>query len=284
MFKNRKIILEKNYKISYIRSMKPKKGQRLRDLICQWPSGAVYTQIYLTKAGYSADLVKSYRKAGWIERVGTGAFKRCGDTVDWMGGMYAVQQQLGIRVHAGGRTALALQGYAHYGRMKEDAAYLFGSHTVRLPKWFKVRDWGIKLNYKRTIFLPYDMDESFTEYRHRGVTIRISSLERAIIEVVYLTPSEHGFDEAQKLMELLAALRPRVIQSLLERCDSVRTKRLFLYLAEKADHPWFRRLDVGAIDLGSGNRMLVEGGKLNRKYMISVPIQREKGREKKHLE
>lgn len=267
----KKIILAMNYKILYIGNMKARKGQRLKELVCHWPWGAVYTQIYLTEAGYSADLVKSYRKAGWIEWVGTGAFSRCGDTVDWMGGLYAIQKQLEVRVHAGGRTALELQGYAHYGRMSGDVANLFGSHTVRLPKWFKVHDWGVKLNYKRTIFLPYDLEESFTEYHHRGFKIRISSLERAIIEVVYLTPSDHGFDEAQKLMDMLTTLRPAVVQALLERCDSVRTKRLFLYMAEKAGHAWFRCLNTEAINLGSGNRMLVKGGKLNRKYMISVP-------------
>ena len=269
--KKMKIKLAIDYHISYIGNMKAKKGQLLKSLICHWPSGAVYTQIYLTGRGYSADLVKSYRYAGWIESIGTGAFKRCGDTVDWLGGLYAIQKQLNLPIHAGGYSALELQGYAHYGRRRGHKAYLFGPHTVRRPKWFRDRNWGVEVTYKRTIFLPYDLAESFTEFPYKGFTLRISSLERAMLEVIYLTPAEHGFDEVQKLMDMLTGLRPPVVQALLERCDSVRAKRLFLHMADKAGHSWFRYLDIGAIDLGSGNRALVPGGKLDRKYMISIP-------------
>lgn len=266
-----KINLANDYNIFYIRSMKAKKGQLLRELICKWPLGAVYTQVYLTEAGYSADLAKSYRKAGWVESIGTGAFKRCGDAVDWLGGLFAIQEQLSLPIHAGGYSALELQGYAHYARRSDKGAYLFGPHTVRPPKWFRDRNWGVPITYKRTIFLPYNLPESFAEFGYKGFTVRISSLERAILEMVYLTPMDHGFDETQKLMDMLTSLRPAVVQDLLERCDSVRVKRLFLYMADKAGHSWFQHLNRAAIDLGSGNRVIVAGGKLNRKYMISVP-------------
>jgi hypothetical protein len=48
-------------------------------------------------------------------------------------------------------------------------------------------------------------------------------------------------------------------------------RRLFLYLAEQHQHSWFQRLDVDALDLGTGNRSIVQGGHLDPKYLITVP-------------
>jgi hypothetical protein len=62
---------------------------------------------------------------------------------------------------------------------------------------------------------------------------------------------------------------------LLEKCTSVKVKRLFLHLAELHRHPWVRQLDPTKVDLGSGKRALVPGGKLDPKYLITVPTRAE---------
>ena len=49
--------------------------------------------------------------------------------------------------------------------------------------------------------------------------------------------------ECFELMEGLNNLPPKQVQTLLENCQSVKVKRLFLYMAEKADHRWFKQLD-----------------------------------------
>jgi len=67
-------------------------------------------------------------------------------------------------------------------------------------------------------------------------------------------------------------LRADVVQSLLEQCASVKVKRLFLHLAEKHNHAWFKSLDLAKVSLGSGKRMLVPGGRLDPKYLITVPV------------
>ena len=48
-------------------------------------------------------------------------------------------------------------------------------------------------------------------------------------------------------------------------------KRLFLYMAEKAQHPWLNYLDLQKIDSGKGNRSLVEKGIYVLKYKITIP-------------
>ena len=72
-------------------------------------------------------------------------------------------------------------------------------------------------------------------------------------------------------MEGLATLSPRRLQKLLEACQSVKVKRLFLFLAERHNHAWFKRLDVSGVDLGAGKRALVDHGRYDAKYRITVP-------------
>lgn len=72
-------------------------------------------------------------------------------------------------------------------------------------------------------------------------------------------------------MEGLNNLRPVSVQKLLQNCTSVKVKRLFLYMAEKAGHEWFSFLDTDKIDLGHGKRMITRGGSLNVKYQITIP-------------
>jgi hypothetical protein len=251
--------------------MSTKNPPKINQLISQWPKGAVFTQKYLTQLGYYRDLVKKYRKGKWIKPVGNGAFKLYHDDVDWYGGLYSLQKQLKLTIHAGGKTALELKGYAHYLRPKEHECYLFGSAGDKLPKWFLDYNWGINVLYKATNLLSEDFIKALSEYRHKEFGITISSPERAVLEMLYYVPSKQGFDEALKIMEGLLGLRPTLVQELLEQCRSVKVKRLFLYMAEKLQLPWFSKLNLKSVDLGSGKRVIVKGGVLDKKYKITVP-------------
>ena len=56
------------------------------------------------------------------------------------------------------------------------------------------------------------------------------------------TPDENVaaiFETAENYMAPLMTLRDEVVQDLLERCHSVKVKRVFLYLAEKLKLPVF---------------------------------------------
>ena len=61
------------------------------------------------------------------------------------------------------------------------------------------------------------------------------------------------------------------MQTLLEQCNSVKVRRLFLFMAEKANLPIFKHLDLARIELGSGNRAIVRDGAYNARYKITVP-------------
>ena len=72
-------------------------------------------------------------------------------------------------------------------------------------------------------------------------------------------------------MSALTTLRPRLVQELLEKCCSVKAKRLFMYLAEKHKHAWVKKIDTAKVDLGKGKRSLCKNGHYDSKYQIVVP-------------
>lgn len=238
-------------------------------LISNWSDGVVYTQRYLSSLGYYHDLVRRYKKSKWIEQIGPGAYKKYGDTVNFQSGIQAIQHQLGLSIHPGGRTALEWQGYAHYLRFQQ-RYFLFGKMGERLPKWFMDAGWEVPFTYHRTQLFG-DIEIGLTTYDYKNLSLMISAPERAAMEMLYLLPKFQGFDEANKIMNGLLALRPGLVQTLLENCQSVKVKRLFLYLADCNEVPWFEELDLEKIKLGSGKRAIVKGGKYNAKYQISVP-------------
>jgi hypothetical protein len=53
--------------------------------------------------------------------------------VDWPGALFTLQTQLGLPVHAGGKTALERKGYAHYLPAKQKRVFLYGPSGLALP-------------------------------------------------------------------------------------------------------------------------------------------------------
>jgi len=110
-----------------------------------------------------------------------------------------------------------------------------------------------------------------TGFGENGFSVKISSPERAAMEMLHLVPGKVGFEEALLIMENLTNLRSKIVQMLLAMCRSIKVKRLFMYMAESHGHPWVSELDISGIDLGKGKRMIVPKGSYNAKYLITVP-------------
>lgn len=238
------------------------------------PQGVVFLTSWLASQGYSLDLQKHYKKSGWIESIGTGALIRAGDKVDYLGGLYALQAQGDLSIHVGGRTALSLLGRGQYVDFSAGRTILIGGVKEILPLWFRKKDWGTRIDYYTTSFLPSDL--GLTEFPIKEFSIKISSPARAILECLYLAPKYQELFECYELMEGMGNLRPRSVQQLLESCSSVKVKRLFLYFAEKLKHDWLEFVDLSKVDLGTGARSLVKNGVYISKYKITVPKEFEK--------
>lgn len=194
---------------------------------------------------------------------------RQSDQVDYLGGVYALQTQLGKTIHPAAKTALAIQGRAHYLEFSTQGVQLFGGSNESLPSWFARRDWGVSINYKASGFLPADL--GLVDVEHKNFAVKVSAPARALMECLYLAPGSQPLVEVFELMGGLNNLRPALTQALLEACQSVKVKRLFMFMAQKAGHDWFDFLDLKKIDLGSGKRSIVKHGIYVPEYQITIP-------------
>ncbi|OIO59694.1 MAG: hypothetical protein AUJ82_05555 [Verrucomicrobia bacterium CG1_02_43_26] len=244
-------------------------GKKLKNLLEKWPFGTVATTAWFKDLSISTQLVQHYIRDKWIESIGWGAYKRVNDEVKWYGGLSSLQKQVGLPIHVGGPTALFLRGNAHYVRLKSDEVFLFSLVNTRLPKWFLEYDWGLVIEEVKTSMLPEEVAINSLDYK--GVGIAVSSLERAILESLYLCPDKFDLLECYQILEGLVNLRPQIVQDLLVQCSSIKVKRLFLYMADKAQLPVFKHLKLGEIDLGSGDRMIVKKGVYDKKYQLCLP-------------
>ncbi len=244
---------------------------KINRLLSSTPRGIVLLSSWLTKQGYSLELIRRYRQTGWLESIGTGADIRSGDEVDCYGALYSLQTQRNLTVHSGGRSALAMLGKAHYLELDAKKLILFGSKHDRLPIWFKEHDWQMNIEYHSSDFLPAAMGLSKVQVKE--FKIKVSNEIRALMECLHLAPRQQELIECYELMESMNNLHPKKVQKLLEHCTSVKVKRLFLCLAEKIKHDWFNYLDLSKIYLGSGKRSIIQNGTLDKKYQITIPHQ-----------
>jgi hypothetical protein len=219
--------------------------------------------------GFSTQLLNRYKKSNWIYSIGRGAWMRVGDTPTYQGALFSLQRQANLNIHLGGKTALSLLGKAHYLELSTKQIVLFGSSKEKLPAWFSNYDWGLKVDYFGSSFLPPKIGLQVLE--QGAFSLLISNPARALLECLYLVPKKQELVECYEIMEGLNNLRPKQVQELLEKCTSIKVKRLFLYMAEKARHDWFKYIELEKIDLGKGKRSLVKDGVYIAKYRITIP-------------
>jgi hypothetical protein len=272
---------------------------KLNSLQRTLPEGLIADAEWLDKRGYSGALRNKYVAHGWLERVGRGVYRRPTPKLQkelgkaslrWQHVVISLQTLLGYSYTVGGRTALELQGFAHYlssGRDRE--IHLYG--TGQPPGWV----FKLKLENR---FVFHNTDRLFRakasrlrRSKARGDSekdvlqrsyiqqpwgqwewpLKMSSPERASLELMDEVPKRETFHQADVLMEGLRNLSPQRLHALLVACRSVKVKRLFLWFAERHQYPWLKKLDRKDIDLGHGKRMLVHGGKLDKTFNITVP-------------
>ncbi len=250
-------------------------ASKINRLLQEWVPGTVLTPTWLAKQGVSKDLTRRYVVSGWLERIGRGAYMRSGDVLDWQGAVHSLQTQLGLTVHVAGLSALQLKGFGHYLPMRGEASVLlFSDSSESLPAWFLGKDWEVKIVHRCPHLFDRIENSAMGTIEHKGFPILVSPPERAALELLYCIKDNAAFDHALTIFEGLGTLRPQEIQKLLQACRSVRVKRLFLWMARKCGHPWLKHLNSNAVNLGSGKRVVYEGGELDAELLITVPRQK----------
>ena len=243
-------------------------GTKINNLRQQIPSNGIMLTSWLEKSGFNRNEVYDYMESGWLQRISTGVYQFTGDTPTLYGILASYQKQIGLKYHIGAASALELKGFSHYIAMGKPTAVVFSPVRPPLPKWLNDADLDMNLAEVATKVLGTIGIEQI-DYQEQ--TLTVSSPERAIMECVLLSPSRYDLMDVYYLMEMLTSLRSALIQQLLENCTSVKVKRMFLYMAEKAHHRWFAKLDLSKISLGSGTRCFAKGGVKVNTYDIVIP-------------
>lgn len=253
--------------------MDRQKGSKLNHLLQNWPAGSVAPTAWLKDQGISRQLLARYEEYNWVTRLVKGVVTRNGDEVTWQGIVYSLQALLGLKVWVGGKTALQLKGFAHFVQMRKiPTVHLYSATLNRLPKWILELKKIAQFEFQQSkLFSDKMTGQTLSQHESGKMTIKISTPERAILELLDGIPNEQTFDETKLIFENLSTLRPSALQMLLEDCSSIKVKRLFLYFAEQSGHAWFKKINASKIDLGSGKRAIVPKGKLNLKYQILIP-------------
>lgn len=268
---------------------------KLKWLEREVPEGLIVTAGWLGKHGFSSSLRSQYLSAGWLEQPARGVFRRARGNLRWEQVVISLQTLLEFPVVVGGRTALELQGYAHFLSQEQREVHLYGQKP--LPGWMdKLPLQSRFIFHKSTRLFRNDpitrgvtslnwnvrTNESVSaDSIHSGLNrmpwgqwdwpLTLSTPERALFELLDELPNKESFHVVDELVEGLASLSPNRLQKLLADCHSVKVKRLFFFFADRHSPAWLKRIDREPVDLGKGDRMLVRGGKFDPVYRITVP-------------
>lgn len=259
------------------------------------PFGLFVTKEWLSGKGYARHSIDNLVKSGQLISLRPGIYIRPDTQLGWEGVVCSLQRMSGD-LSVGGLTALELHGLGHYLALSgERRVVLFGADP--LPAWINhlVKDVTFEKRSEARLFAasPYaetdDDREDAQERRRRkrrdpamaGLTtmqiaehlppLSLSTPERAILEVLFDVPNRISFEHADQLMQGLATLSPRRLETVLHLCVNIRVKRLFFWFADRHQFQWRARLDPSDFDLGRGNRVIAKPGRLDPTYAITVP-------------
>ncbi len=239
---------------------------KINQALSRWKDGEVHTLSWFKMDKRS---LHYHQKTGLLKALGSGVYARPEDFLNWEAAVSTLQFEQKFPVHISGQTALLLHGVKHHLPLGKGIVLLRSSLKTVLPRWISKNNWGAKFSLKTSTLFKTDIGiDTFNEGKY---PLKISCRERAILELIEDFDLNSSFEEVLHYMESLRTLRSEVVQKLLEQCESIKVKRVFLYLSEKNNMEYFAKLKLNKINLGKGKRSVVKYGKLDQKYGITVP-------------
>lgn len=271
---------------------------RLNQLLQNVPEGYIVDSEWLKGMGLSASSIHGYVRNGWLEHLAPRLYRRGNPALEddpsirWEICILSLQNVMERPIHVGAMTALELAGYWQYATLGTCQIWLYtddkrsraalsrapldAEPQLRTRKLFDDPAIGVET---RTLDLATSTLGAGLEVGPSRVPLwkqclSVSSLERAILEVLAEIPAEISFEHGGELFEGLTTLRPTLMKNLLLSCTSVKAKRLFFYLSHEHRSPSRKRLRPEDFDLGSGKRQIVPGGEYDPVFQITVPRRR----------
>lgn len=253
----------------------PNRRKLLEELI---PEGIIVTRKWLKQeTGLSNHALDNLVKSEQLKLLWKGIYTRGAIHPNWQSVIYTLQQSVETDFIIGGISALELKGFSQYiAHSKRVNVHLYGND--KLPAWTKeiVKNDVLVKHTRTSLFAVMDksLSEKFTTtvaWKEGMEELRISTPERACLEMLDQVPDSISFEHADQLIQGMTTLSPRALQILLEMCTNVKVKRLFLWFAKRHNYIWFTKLNLEKIDLGSGKRVIEKRGELDKTYLITVP-------------
>lgn len=233
----------------------------LKKALFDLPQGMPISMEHLKGLGVSRQLAHYYVRSGWLQQLGGGYYLRPGDTLTGTG-IVASLQASGLKVHIGGKSALALKGFSQYLSMGGETLTLYGQGTRGLPKWFQDQ---FKVSWSNSVL--FDEQEGLAQkycisrLNDRADAPFVSEAERAVLEMLDLVPKKQTLEESKQIMEGLLSLRSNKMRELLKCCKKIKVKRLFWKVAEELHLPVLEKIDASEIDFGSKSVYILSGEK-----------------------
>jgi hypothetical protein len=245
---------------------------RTRDL----QEGLLVDRAWLQHHGFDRPAVDYYLRSGKLEAVAHGVYRKPGPALKWQNVIYSLSE-LGYRLHVGYLSALAFHGFQHYLELGGTAEVRLYSERY-LPGWINdAQNTSRFVAMKRSPFVDFELGIKDVPFGTWDWLVRYASPERAFLELTSTAVSAGEIGRARLMMEGAANLKPTLLQSLLQECQQVKAKRLFLWMAREQGHSWYRHIDQAKIDLGSGKRQIVKGGVFDDEFSFTVPGNDEDG-------
>lgn len=246
-------------------------NEKKTNLLISLPDGLVVDRSWLQAQGFTRPGIDYFIRSGQLERVGRGAYRRPGPPLKWQHLAYSLQA-LGYASHVGGRTALDLQGFAHYlplGGLQ--AIELYG--ISKLPNWLQEAQTMPRFTAGGSASFDVLPEQvlTFQPFGHWDWPLRFATPELALFELLAKVRDAADFSLLDKYFESSPTLRPALCNVLLQACGSIKAKRLFLWFAARHQHPWQGSIDIAGVNLGSGKRLIISGGAFDKTYQITVP-------------
>lgn len=206
--------------------------QLIKRLQTERPRGAPFDLATLATLGVSPQLAARYAEGGWLVRLAQGVYAFPNDDYGVHGALKFLQQRV-PGMHVGGKSALAVQGVRH-NLGSRDTLVLWGEARYTMPEWFTSRfparyvhanlfDWPDASLDSKTLGTPPGLPDG----------LRVSSSERAVLELLYDAGTKQSLEEARNVFDGLRSPRKELLGQLLSCCTSVKAVRLFLTWARE---------------------------------------------------
>ncbi|MDC0980199.1 type IV toxin-antitoxin system AbiEi family antitoxin domain-containing protein [Bdellovibrionales bacterium] len=241
-----------------------------KKLFLNWGDNEVHTQKWFHSHQISNQLTHKYLTGGLIQKLGGGAYIKANEKLDWKAGIFAAQSELNLPVHVAGKSSFELQGVGHYLSLgKVPTVLIMARKKIRIPVWLKQNDWGVDFQFKTSHL--FDGDIGLETFKKSKFHLTLSSRERAIMEMIDVLDLSESFEPLEQYFMGLTNIRSDLTQQLLENCNSIKVKRVFLYMSTELELPVIKKINLDKIDQGKGKRLIVKNGVLNKVFNITVP-------------